>query len=144
MSSGVCLSVFKFFNIFDHPLFQGEIIRKSRKYTLTKFKNLLLQKRWANFNQTWQKAPLDEGNSSLFKWKAALFPKERILHYLKKSAYTLTKIKISFSRTTQSISNKLGTKHFWVKGIQGLFFFKWNTTPISKLLRWNNYEIAKI
>ena len=35
--------------------------------TLTKFKNLLLQNHWANFNQTWHKASLGEGDSSLFK-----------------------------------------------------------------------------
>ena len=35
--------------------------------TLTKFKNLLLQNHWANFNQTWHKASLSEGDSNLFK-----------------------------------------------------------------------------
>ena len=29
--------------------------------------NLLLQNHWANFNQTWHKSSLDEGDSSLFK-----------------------------------------------------------------------------
>ena len=37
------------------------------KNTLTKLKNLLLQNHWANFNQTWPKASLGEGDSSLFK-----------------------------------------------------------------------------
>ena len=31
---------------------------------------------------------------------------------------TLTKLNIFFSRTTEPISTKLGTKHPWVKGIQ--------------------------
>ena len=30
--------------------------------------HLLLQNHWANFNQTWHKASLDEGDSSLLKW----------------------------------------------------------------------------
>ena len=29
--------------------------------------HLLLQNHWANFNQTWHKASLGEGNSSFFK-----------------------------------------------------------------------------
>ena len=32
-----------------------------------KFKNLLLKKRWANFNQTWYEAFTGERDSSLFK-----------------------------------------------------------------------------
>ena len=39
--------------------------------------HLLLQNHWANFNQTWHKASLSEGDSSLFKWKATPFSKER-------------------------------------------------------------------
>ena len=46
---------------------------------------------------------------------------------------------IFFSRTTGSISTKLGTKHLWVKGIQ----VHSNEGPCS-LLRGDNYEIAKI
>ena len=30
------------------------------------FQDLLLQKQWVNFNQTWHKASLGEGDSSLF------------------------------------------------------------------------------
>ena len=39
--------------------------------------HLLLQNHWANFNQTWQKASLGEGDSSLFKWRAPPFSKGR-------------------------------------------------------------------
>ena len=39
--------------------------------------HLLLQNHWANFNQTWHKASLGEGDSSLFKWRAPPFPKGR-------------------------------------------------------------------
>ena len=31
------------------------------KNSMTKFKNLLLQNHWANFNQTWHKASLGKG-----------------------------------------------------------------------------------
>ena len=34
---------------------------------------LLLQKHWANFNQTWHKISPGEGDSSLFKWRATSF-----------------------------------------------------------------------
>ena len=44
---------------------------------MTKFKNLLLQNHWANFNQTWHKASLGEGDSSLFTWRATFFSKGR-------------------------------------------------------------------
>ena len=43
----------------------------------TTFKNLLLQNYWANFNQTWHKVSLGEGDSSLFKWRAPSFSKGR-------------------------------------------------------------------
>ena len=39
--------------------------------------HLLLQNHWANFNQTWHKVFLGEGDSSLFKWRATPFPKGR-------------------------------------------------------------------
>ena len=47
------------------------------KNTLTKLKNLLLQNHWANFIQTWHKASLGEGDSSLFKWRPPPFSKGR-------------------------------------------------------------------
>ena len=34
------------------------------------WKNRFLQNQWANFNQTWPKISLGEGNSNLFKWRA--------------------------------------------------------------------------
>ena len=56
--------------------FQGDIIGNT-EYTLTNLKYLLLQNHWPNFNQTWHKASLGEGDSSLFKWRAPPFPKGR-------------------------------------------------------------------
>ena len=37
--------------------------------------HFLLQNHWANFNQTWHKASLGKGDSSLFKWRAPPFSK---------------------------------------------------------------------
>ena len=34
----------------------------------------LLQKHWANFNQTWHKASLGEGDLRLFKWRVKIIP----------------------------------------------------------------------
>ena len=34
---------------------------------------LLLQNHWANFNQTWHKVSLSEGDLSFFKWRASPF-----------------------------------------------------------------------
>ena len=54
---------FKFVQIKDHDLFQGEIKMKWRKY-IDELKNLLLKNHMAYFNQTWHKALLGEGDST--------------------------------------------------------------------------------
>ena len=41
------------------------------------FHIFILQNHWANFNQTWHKAYLVKGDSSLSKWRAVPFPKGR-------------------------------------------------------------------
>ena len=76
---------------------------------------LLLKNHWANFNQTWHKASLCEGDSFFFKWRPCPLPSG--------DNYEIAKIhwrnlKIFFSRTTEPISTKVGIKHSWVKGIQ--------------------------
>ena len=43
-----------------------------RKKILTKL-NLILQNNWVNFNHTWHKVSLGEGDSSLFKWRVTPF-----------------------------------------------------------------------
>ena len=48
--------------------FQGEIMMKYQKH-IDEIWNLL-QNHWVNFDQTWHKAFLDEGDSSLFNWRA--------------------------------------------------------------------------
>jgi hypothetical protein len=40
------------------------------------FKNIL-HNHWANFNQTWHKASLRDGDSELYKWRTIPFPKGR-------------------------------------------------------------------
>ena len=99
-------------------------------------KAILLQNHWANFNQTWHKASLSNGDSSLFKWRTLPFSRE--------DNYKIVKIhwrnlKLFFSRRTGPISTKLGTKHPWMKGIQVCS----NERPCP-FLKGNNYEIAKI
>ena len=65
--------------------------------------HLLLQNHWTNFNQTWPKASLGEGNSSLLKWREYVFSKGIDNKWTKK----LRNFKIVFSRTTGPISTKL-------------------------------------
>ena len=65
--------------------------------------HLLLQNHWTNFNQTWPKASLVEGNSSLLKWRDMSFPRGYDNKWTKK----LRNFKIFFSRTTGPISTKL-------------------------------------
>jgi hypothetical protein len=60
----------------DKPHPQGEIIAKEKK-SLKAFKNLLLYKQQANFNQTWYKSSLGKGNSKLYKSRARSFSKGR-------------------------------------------------------------------
>ena len=77
----------------------------------------VIQKNEANFNQTWHKAFLGDGDSSLFKWRTLPFSKGRLLQNCEN---TLTNYKI-FSRETGPISTKLGTNHPLIKGIEGGF-----------------------
>ena len=58
---------------------------------------LLLKNHWANFNQTWHRAFLGEGDSILFKWRAPPF----LLEFLnqvswKKNIFLKTKCFLSF------------------------------------------------
>jgi hypothetical protein len=48
------------------PLQRGDN-KKKCKNGMGSFKNLLLQNHLANFNQTWYKSSLGEGDSNLFK-----------------------------------------------------------------------------
>ena len=75
---------------------------------------LLLQNHWANFNQTWHKESLSEGDSSLIKWRA-----------------------------TGPISTKFGTKHSWVRGMVACSkegprpFIRGDSYEIPKMHWWN-------
>ena len=59
------------------PFQRGDNYEISKKKTLTKFKILLVLNHLANITQTWHKASLGEGESSLFKWRAPPFSKGR-------------------------------------------------------------------
>ena len=77
--------------------------------------HLLLQNHWANFNQTWHKASLGEGNSS--------FSNEGPCPFSRGDNYEMAKIhwhisKIFSSTNTGPISTKFGTNHLWVKGFK--------------------------
>ena len=76
---------------------------------------LLLQHHRASFSQTWHKAFLGEGHSSMNIWRTTLFSKRR---YYKVAKIHWQNFKIFFSRTTGPIPTKLKTNHPWVKGIQ--------------------------
>ena len=55
--------------------FPGEDNYEIAKIHWRNFNIFLLQNPLANFNQTWHKASLGEGNSSLFKWRTVQFSK---------------------------------------------------------------------
>ena len=90
-----------------------------------KFKKLLLQNHWANFDQSCHNASLGELDSSLFKWKGPALFQGEIITKLAKIHYR--NLKILVSRTTWPISTKIGTKHPWMKRIQVCF----NEEPIN-------------
>ena len=82
-----------FFQMKGPTLFQGEKITLYSKNTLTNFKNFPLQNHWANLNQTWHKASLGEGDSSLFL-KKVLRP------YPRGDNYEITKYIDKFLKTS--------------------------------------------
>ena len=97
--------------------------------------HLLLQNHLANFNQTWHKTCIGEGDSSLFNEGPRPFPRGDNYEIAKVQEQIL---KIFFSRTTWPISTKQGTKHPWVKGIQVCSY-----EGLSLFPRVDNYKIAK-
>ena len=70
---------------------------------------------WANFNKTWHKAFLGEGNMKFVQKKGHALPQGEIITHCK---IKLKIFKIFFSRTTEPISTKLGTTHPWLEGIK--------------------------
>ena len=106
------------------------------KNTLTNFKNLILKNHLANFNQTWHKAFLGEGDSSLFKWRNPPFSKVRNKEI---ANILLQTLKMFFLRITWPISTKLGTKHPWVMGNHVS-----SNEGTCSFPRGDNYEIVKI
>ena len=111
-----------------HAHFKGEVIRNSENM-LTNFKSL--QNHWANFNKTWHKAFLGDGDSIFFANKGPRFFQGDIL--TKKRKYT-----DETSRTNGPSSTKLDTKLPLVVGIQVYS----NKEPRSYPRR-DNYEISQ-
>ena len=70
--------------------------------------HLLLQNHWANFNQTWHKASLDEGDVQM---KSHVFQGKIITKYIAKMHYQRIRI---FSRTICLILTNLGINDPWM------------------------------
>ena len=87
----------------------------------------LLQNHWANFNQTWQKASLGEGDSSLFKWRTCPFPRGD--NYTN-SENTLMKFKNILLQNHWANFNQTWHKASLGKG--NLCLLKWRAPPFSK------------
>jgi hypothetical protein len=63
-----------FLNIFSSPELKAQVSYSDRLLSVVRLSvrkllhfRLLLQNRWTNFNQTWHKSSLGEGDLSLFK-----------------------------------------------------------------------------
>ena len=78
---------------------------------MNKLKNFLLKNLWSNFNLTWHKASLGEGDSSFFKW--SMFFTQEVINEIAK-----IQLKFFFSRTPWPISIKFTTKHSWMMGFK--------------------------
>ena len=104
----------------------------------------LLQSLWANFNQTWHKASLGEGDSSLYKW--SLPPFRRGDNYeIAKIQWQIFKI-FFFGTTSGPFSSGLGTLHPRVKGIQvctneRLCLFPKRDNYEIRNIHWRNFKI---
>ena len=86
------------------------------------------------FNQTWHKAFVGKGDSSLFKCRATPFSRGR---YYKIAKIHWQNLKIFFSRTTGAIWTKLSTKHPWIKVTHG-FKNKNHIIIKNKIIGFNN------
>ena len=73
---GSCMSAYKHLSVVE-PFSQRFVICYFKQVFSSHF-HLLLQYHWANFNQTWHKAPLGEGDSRYLKEGPALFQEEII------------------------------------------------------------------
>ena len=93
--------------------------------------HLLLQNHWANFNQTWHKASLGAGDSSLFKWRVSPFSKERLLQNWK---HIIKFLKSSSPEPLGQFQPNLAKMGIQVCSNEGLCPFP----------RGDNYKIAKI
>ena len=93
--------------------------------------HLLLQNHWANFNQTWHKASLGKGNSSLFKWRAQPFSKNTLTK--SSSPEPLGQFQPNLSQCV------LGWRGIQVCSNEGLPFYKGDNYQIAKI-HWQNLK----
>ena len=109
-----------------------------------KFKNLLLQNHWANLPKLGRANLTKLGTKHPWGKGIQVCSNEGPCSFSRGDNYKMVKIhwrnlKIFFSRTTEPISTKLGTKHPWMKGIQ--VYSNEGPRPFP---RADNYEIVKI
>ena len=88
--------------------------------------HLLLQNHWANFNQTWHKASLEEGDSYLFKKRGPPFYKGR---QLKNSENTLARLKNLLQNHWANFNQNW---HNTLLGKGDSILFKGRAPPFSK------------
>ena len=127
---------FKFVQMNDPALFQGVIIVKKLKYIDKHLKIF--------FSRTTE--PISTKLCTKHPWMKGIqiCSNEGPCFFSRGDNYKMVKIhwrnlKIFFSRTTEPISTKLGTKHPWMKGIQ--VYSNEGPRPFP---RADNYEIVKI
>jgi hypothetical protein len=80
----ILLTMYPFVSIFSSPELKAQVSYSDRLLSVVRLSvckllyfRLLLQNRWANFNQTWYKSSLWKGDSSLFKWRGLSLSKGR-------------------------------------------------------------------
>ena len=83
---------------------------KGDNYEISKIhwqiKKPFLQNCWANFNQTWHKSTVGEGNSSLFKWRPPSLSKGEIITKLRKYIDKFYKLNQTWVKGIQVCSNE--------------------------------------
>ena len=109
--------IFTFSSSFPEPLgqLQPNLVRSILGKGEASNKTLLLQSHSSNFNQTWYKASLGKGESSLFKWRARRFPRE---YNYEIANIHWRNLKIFFSRTARLVYTKNGTSRLGWRGFK--------------------------
>ena len=95
------------FAILSSPELKAQVrfsdrLASDRLYVNNSHLPLLLRNHWGNFNQTWHKAPLDDGNSSLFTRRATPLMSHEEMIKIKAKIYWWN-LKIFYFTSTVSI-----------------------------------------